>query len=223
MRGHTNRDFDSELEGLRRRLLRMVGRVEEMARGSARAVLDGDLDLARRTILMDRQIDMDQVEIDAACLRVLARRQPMAGDLRLVVAVSRMLTDIERIGDLAVNLCERALELHAGGYGGPFPGLEELVHAALGMVHRAIDAFARGDAALALQVLGADEEIDLATHTLLQEQIALMRTSDGEVERAIRVQIVARYLERIADHATNLAEQVIFMVDGRDVRHLEKD
>lgn len=221
-RKHTDREFEAELDALRQRILWMAGRVEEMISLAMRALTEGNPELARSTILRDRQVNQDEVDIDEKCLLLLARWQPMASDLRFITHASKMVTDLERIGDLAVNICERVLDLQEAGFHGPFVKIPLMATIAQEMLRGAVDAFVAGDAARAEAVLARDDEVDELYHDVFLGLLQRMSAGTEPVVRCVAVQNVAKYLERIGDHATNLAEQVIFMVRGRDVRHAGK-
>lgn len=216
---HTDRTYEKELLDLRQRLLLMAGRVEDMIDRSVRALVERDSELARRTILADRRVDRDERELDDHCLVILAKRQPMASDLRFITLALKMVTDLERIGDLAVNVCERALDLNEEPPLKPYEDIPQMAGIVLSMVRGAIDAFVSSDAEGALAVIARDDEVDDLYHTIFRDLLALMTHDPGAVERGIHIQSVAKFLERIGDHSTNLAEQVVFMVQGRDVRH----
>lgn len=216
---HTARSYEQELAHLRQQLLLMAGRVEEMIARAGRAFSERDADLAAKTIELDGAVNLAEVEIDELCMRILARRQPMASDLRFVTLVMKMVTDLERIADLAVNICERAVDLSR---------LEPLVvHADIAkmgtlvesMIKDAIDALVGRSSEKAWDVIHRDDRVDAFYHSIFDDLLEAMRTEPARVHALIHVQSVAKWLERMADHATNLAELVIFMVDGRDVRH----
>ncbi len=220
---HIDRDYERELGELRERLLRMAGVVESMIADAVRAYMTRDTALARRTIDVDPQVNRAEVEADALCLQILARRQPMAGDLRFVTLALKMVTDLERIADLAVSVAHRALALaDMDAPPPPHPDMERIAELAGAMVREAIDAFVRRDAARARAVLERDDEVDDLYHGLFRDLLAEMRGHRTTIDAGILVQAAAKFLERIADHATNLAEEVIFFVDGTDVRHRGK-
>jgi phosphate transport system protein len=219
-RRHTDREYEGELENLREKVLLMGARVEEMISQAIRAFMDKNADGARKAIDGDRQIDQLEIEIDEACLQILARRQPVASDLRFITTTLKLVTDLERIGDLGVNICERVVELEqepAIGQNNPIPRISEV---ALGMVHDALDAFVAGDAKKAEQVMERDKVVDAYYAQLFPELVAHMMADPRVVYRSTRLLSIGKYLERIADHATNIAEMVVFMVKGEDVRHL---
>jgi phosphate transport system protein len=219
MPSHTDREYEASFERLRNRLLRMAGRVEEMIRQAVRALVEGNPDLARQTVLIDRQVNLDEVEIDEMCRHMLARWQPMASDLRLITVTFKIVTDLERIADLDVNICERAQELSQQGSIEPLQDIPQMAECTSQMLARAIDAFVRRDEDLARQVIAQDDLVDKLYHDVFHTQAVNLVKGTQPVERSLRVLNVAKYLERMADHCTNVAEQVIFLVAGTDVRH----
>lgn len=219
---HTDREYESELKKLRERLLKMAGRVEEMIADSVRALVERDVVLARRTIEADHLVNRAEVETDELCLVILAKRQPVASDLRFVTLSLKMVTDLERIGDLAVNICERAIDLAEDEPLKPWVDVPRMAGIVEGMVRDAIDAFVAGDVARAQSVIDRDRSLDELYIRVFRELLSTMLNDASKVERGIHAQSVAKWLERMGDHATNLAEQVIFMVKGKDIRHMAK-
>jgi phosphate transport system protein len=217
---HTDREYENELQKLRERLLRMAGRVEEMIADSVRALVEQDVALARRTIEADHLVDRAEVEVDELCLIILAKRQPMASDLRFITLSLKMVTDLERIGDLAVNICERAIDLDQEAPLKPWVDVPRMANLVQAMVRDAIDAFVAGDAERAQSVVERDASLDELYTRVFRELLSTMLNDGSKVERGIHAQSVAKWLERMGDHATNLAEQVVFMVKGKDIRHL---
>jgi phosphate transport system protein len=218
-RRHIDKEFEGELERLREQILLMGARVEEMMKQAMRAFLDQDGELARDTIAADRLVDRLELEIDEACLRVLARRQPVASDLRFITSTLKLVTDLERIGDLCVNIAERVLELGNEPMpqaASPIPRIAEAAHA---MLHDALDAFVARDANKAEEVLARDKIVDAYYAQLFPELVARMMADPKVIYRSTRLLSIGKYLERLADHATNIAEMVVFMVKGQDVRH----
>lgn len=204
---------------MRQSLLLMAGRVEEMIARAGRAFSERDAELARKTIDLDGAVNRAEIEIDEMCMRILARRQPMASDLRFVTLVMKMVTDLERIGDLAVNICERVIAL-----GGPPPPamaqrLETMSQTGQSMIRDAIDGFIHADVQKARSVFARDAGVDEAYRAGALELQMQMTKEPGFIDRGIHLQAIAKFLERLADHATNLAELVIFQVEGKDVRH----
>jgi phosphate transport system protein len=218
-REHTDREYEAELKKLREQVLLMAARVEQCLQNSMRALLERDDELARKTIALDDQIDELEVEVDEQCLRTLARRQPLASDLRLVTISMRLVTDLERIGDLGVNICERVLELNQEPPLKPYLDLRQMAERAQEMVRDALEAFVHRDADRAQQVIERDAEVDAYYMQVFRELLTYMMEDPKNIYRATRLQSIAKYLERIGDHATNLAEQVVFMVKAKDIRH----
>lgn len=216
---HTDREYEAELEKLREQVLLMGARTEELLSQAMRAFGERDAELARATMRIDRQIDQLELDIDQLCLKILARRQPVASDLRFITTTMKLVTDLERMGDLGVNVCERVVELAAEP---PLPAttsVTRIADAALAMLHDALDAFVAGNTEQAEEVIERDGTVDAYYAQLFPELLQLMMKDPDSVFRATRLQSIAKYLERIADHATNIAEMVVFMVRGKDVRH----
>lgn len=216
---HTARKFEEELSLLRQHLLGMAGRVEDMIHRAGRALVERDASLAEEIIALDGAVNWAEVEIDEQCLLILARHQPLASDLRFVTLAMKMVTDLERIADLAVNICERAIDLGQAErivVHSDIPLMTEMVES---MVKDAIDAFVTRDSSKAWGVIERDAQIDALYHRVFQDSLAQMRLKPKEVHQLIHIQSVAKWLERMGDHSTNLAELVIYMIDGHDVRH----
>jgi phosphate transport system protein len=222
MKLHTDRQYESQLRKVGDNLLSMSGCVEQMIADATRALLDGDLELARATIDADRRVNRLEVETDDLCLLILAKRQPLASDLRFITLAMKMVTDLERIGDLAVNISERVLALdgHRPVSTGPILGRMSEIDQAL--LREAIDAFVKRDADKAEKVHGRDTEVDRLYLQLCNDVEASIHSDREFLERGMHLQAVAKFLERIGDHVTNLAELVIFLVKGKDVRHSGK-
>jgi phosphate transport system protein len=215
--------FDAELTHLKEMLLREGGMVEAGVRDAIRALVEGDAVLARRIIEEDHRINLLENEIDEECIRLLALRQPKATDLRLITTTMKINTDLERMGDLAVDIAERAVELSAEPPIKPYIDIPRMAEAARGMVKDALDAFVRGDAALARAVIDRDDEVDALTVRIFNELMILMAREPAVIPRATRITYIAKYLERLADHATNIAEMVIYLVEGKLVRHVHPE
>ncbi|HTL36429.1 MAG TPA: phosphate signaling complex protein PhoU [Kofleriaceae bacterium] len=219
MQTHTSKEFEQELRNLRERLALMGGRCEQQIRRAMLALSDRDSEMAREVTRADQDIDRDETEIDELAFQMLATRQPVAGDLRLVMLALKWVTDLERIGDLAAGIARRAVELT------PMPPLEpqgelgRLAALVLRNLQRVLDAFSAKDADLATTVIQADSEIDRLNASLFAELIAHVATDASTVTRVIPLTSVCRYLERIGDHVKNLAEDVVYMVRAQDVRH----
>jgi phosphate transport system protein len=218
---HTDREYENDLKKLRESLLKMAGRVEEMIANSVKALVERDIDLARRTIAADHLVNRAEVETDELCLVILAKRQPVASDLRFITLSLKMVTDLERIGDLAVNICERAIDLGQDAPLKPWVDVPRMAAIVQAMVRDSIDAFVAGDADRAQSVIERDRELDELYIRVFRELLSAMLSNTSVVERGIHAQSVAKWLERMGDHATNLAEQVVFMVKGKDIRHMK--
>ncbi len=220
--GHTSRDFASELRELRANLLGMAARCERIVRLATRAFLEASKSLTTEVKELDRLIDRDEIETDHLALKILALRQPVAHDLRLITTSLKLVTDLERIGDEAVNIAERAAEIEDESKRAPTPHLAEMADLTMQMLTDALDAFVNGETAQAERVRSADDAVDELYGRSLRETTEFIAQHPDRALEGVRVIRVAKYLERIADHATNVAEEVIFMVAGQDVRHLTK-
>jgi phosphate transport system protein len=219
-REHTDSQYENDLRKLREQLLVMGAQVEEMISRSVKALVERDSELAHRMIEADLQINRLEVETDELCLRILAKRQPVASDLRSITIAMKMVTDLERIGDLGVNICERVIELNAEPPLKPYVDLPKMAEVVQAMVREALDAFVKRDAERAQQVIERDPTVDAYYGQIFRELLTYMMEDPRNIYRSTRVQSVAKYLERIGDHATNLAEMVVFMVKGMDIRHM---
>jgi phosphate transport system protein len=218
-KGHTSREFDRELRTLRDRLLAMGGRAEQQLSRAVEAVVKRDDTLAQQVIVDDAQIDHDELVIDELAFLILARRQPVASDLRFVMLAVKIVTDLERIGDLAVNIAKRERDLSRFENLDAHGRIELLAQRVLGAVQMALDAFVNADASLAEKVIAGDRDIDALNMHVIADVISGSAESAQDVARSLATSSVSRYLERIGDHATNIAEMVIYFVRGRDVRH----
>lgn len=218
-REHTDRAYEAELRRLREQVLLMGAKVEEMLGNAIRALEQRDSDLARRSIDLDHEINRLEVETDGLCMRLLARRQPVASDLRLITIAMKLVTDLERIGDLGVNICERVIELMAEP---PLGGLEipRMAEAVRANLREALDAFVAGDAVRAQLVIERDRVVDAEYAEVFRQLLSAMTEDPRQITRATRLLAIAKYLERIGDHATNVAELTVFMVKGKDIRHV---
>jgi phosphate transport system protein len=213
------RHFDQELLDLKEKILRMGSLVEEQVQGALRALTERDSDLARKIIANDRQVNTLDVEVDEDCLRLLALQQPAARDLRLITTAMKISTELERISDLAENICERAIELNEEPQLKPYIDIPRMANWSLRMVKEALDAFVNHDATLARKVCTDDDFVDDLTHQLFRELLSFMLENPQTITRAIRITFISKYLERIADHATNVAELVVYLVEGKIIRH----
>jgi phosphate transport system protein len=213
------RHFHEELEALKQTLLAMGGLVEDQIRRAMRALLERDDVIAQDVIDRDRQVNTYDVEVDEQCVNLLALHQPAAGDLRFITTAMKIVTDLERIGDQAVNIAQRALELNREPQLKPYIDLPRMADKAQRMVKESLDAFVARDTALARQVCGEDAEVDALKEQIFRELLTFMMEDPRTVSRAIRVILISRFMERVADHATNIAEMVIYLVEGKMVRH----
>lgn len=221
-RAHIDRHYEEELQELRHMLLEMGGLVEQQIADAMRSLVERDDEFARLVIERDRTVNRMDVQIDDICLRLLALHQPAARDLRLITTALKITTDLERAGDMAENICERAIELCREPQLKPLIDLPRMAAIAQGMLRQALDAFVREDAELALQVCHQDDAVDQLTDQVMRELLTFMLEDPHTISRALRLTFVTKYLERLADHATNIAEMVIFMVKGKSIRHLDR-
>jgi phosphate transport system protein len=213
--------FDEELQHLNKQLLRMGLLVEEAIRDAIHAIVERDNAVARRAIENDTLVDRLDVDIDEECIRLIALRQPKAGDLRLITMAMKITTDLERMGDLAVNIAERAVELNEEPVLKPYIDIPKMSEIVQGMTREALDSFVQKDKKLATAVIMRDDAVDKLKHDILRELEFFMTQDPSTVSRAMKVSYVATYLERIADHATNIAEMVIYLLEGKIIRHRE--
>jgi phosphate transport system protein len=213
------RHFHEELDGLKQTLLAMGALVEDQIRRVMRALIERDDELAKNVIDRDRQVNAYDVEIDEKCVELLALHQPIAGDLRFITTAMKIVTDLERIGDQAVNIAQRAIELNEEPQLKPYIDLPRMAEKAQRMVKESLDAFVARDTELARQVCANDDEVDGIKEQVFRELLTYMMSDAKTIPRAIRLMLVSRFLERVADHATNIAEMVIYMVESKMVRH----
>ncbi len=219
---HTIRQYGEELSGLRTDLLKMGGLVEGQIADAVDSLVNRKSEEAREVIARDAEVNRMDVDIDAMCLRILALRSPAASDLRFITTGLKINYDLERIGDMAVNICERALELNEEPILKPYIDIPRMASIAESMVKDSLDAFVRGDCDLAQQVIERDDEVDQLNHQIFRELLSYMAEDPHKIGNGTRILFVSKYLERIADHATNIGEMVIFMVKGKTIRHTEK-
>jgi phosphate transport system protein len=213
------RHFHEELEALKQTLLAMGGLVEDQIRRVMKALLERDDVMAQEVIERDRQVNTYDVEVDEQCVSLLALYQPAAGDLRFITTAMKIVTDLERIGDQAVNIAQRVLELNREPQLKPYIDLPRMAEQAQRMVKESLDAFVARDTALARQVCGEDSEVDLLKEQIFRELLTFMMEDPRTIPRAIRLILISRFMERVADHATNIAEMVVYLVEGKMVRH----
>lgn len=219
--GHIYKSFDKELRELKEKLLYEGGLVERAIRDAIKALLERDSALAEKVISDDDVVNSKEVEIDEYCLKLLALRQPAARDLRFITTAIKINYDLERIGDMAVNVCERVLELNQEPQLKPYIDLPKMAETVQLMVKESLDAFVKEDVELAWKVTRDDEIVDHLHDQIFRELLTYMMQDFKAVSRATRLLFISKYLERIADHAVNISELVIFMVEGKIVRHLK--
>lgn len=213
------RHFDEELAELKTKLARMAGLTEDQIDKALTALVSRDSALACRVIERDHQVNALDVEIDEACIELLALHQPAARDLRLVTTAMKLSTELERISDLAESICERAIELNEEPQLKPYIDIPRMGSLARVMVKESIDAFVKEDAILARKVIGDDDFVDDLMEQLFRELLSFMMENPNTISRAIRLSFIAKSLERVADHATNIAELVVYLVEGKIIRH----
>jgi phosphate transport system protein len=213
------RHFETDMQALKNRLLSMGAMVEERVHQAVQALMERNAAAAERIVAGDQEVNDLQIEVDDRCLKLLALQQPMASDLRLITAAMKINADLERIGDQAVNIAENSLKLMNNAPLKPIIDLPRMAEIAEAMTRDSLDAFVRKDVALARSVLARDDEVDQLKDHIFRVLLTYMMADPGTIERALSLILVSRNLERIADHATNIAEDVIFVVEAKDVRH----
>ncbi|MBU4319576.1 MAG: phosphate signaling complex protein PhoU, partial [Nitrospinae bacterium] len=211
--------FERELEDLKGKVLKLGSMVEKAISDSIKSLVERNSKLAADVIDKDPQVNALEVEIDEECIRLIALRQPRAGDLRLITTAMKITTDLERIGDLAGNIAERALELNEEPQLKPYIDIPRMAEIAQGMVKDALDALVKRDSALARDVLTRDDMVDNLNLQVFNELLFFMIQDPRTVSRAVKLTYISKYLERIADHATNIAEMVVYLVEGKIIRH----
>lgn len=219
MTPHLDRHYDAELKQLSDNLLKMGGLVEEMIAQAIKALIERESALADEVVSRDQEVDKLETEVDDLCLQMIARRQPTGSDLRFITIGLRASTDLERIGDLAVNIAQESVVINRSPQLKPYVDLPKVAAETQQMVKMALDAFVKKDVALANSVCEMDDTVDHYAYSVQEEIEALMKQDSTAISRGTRLILVAHHLERIADHATNVAEQVIFMIEGKDIRH----
>jgi len=213
------RHIDQELADLKSQILRMGSLVESQIEGSIKALVDRDVDLASQIIERDTLVNSLDVEIDENCMRLLALQAPAARDLRFVTTAMKISTELERMSDISENISERVIELNEEPQLKPYIDIPRMANWTMMMVRECLDAFVRSDSALARKVCADDDFVDNLTHQLFRELLSFMIENPATITRAIRLTFIGKSLERIADHATNIAELVIYMVEGKIIRH----
>ncbi len=221
LEGHIYKTFDLELKELKERILYEGGLVEKAIDNAIKALLERDSVLAKKVIEEDELINEMDVEIDEFCLKLLALRQPAARDLRFITTAIKINYDLERLGDMAVNVCERVLEINEEPRLKPYIDLPKMAQTVRTMLSESLDAFVKEDVSLATKVTKDDEEVDQLTEQIFRELLTYMMQDLRTISRATRLLFISKYMERMADHAVNIAELVIFMVEGKIIRHLK--
>jgi len=216
---HTDKTYEAELKDLRDKLLSMGAKVEMAISRSVRSVTERDSELAQKVKDSEREINRLEVEIDDSCRRILALRQPAASDLRFITTALKIVTDLERMGDLAVNIAQRAFDLNQAPPLRPFPDLTKLADLAQEQLKKALDAFVESDVQKAEEVMKGDDLLDAIYKRLFNELLTFMMEDVKNIRRTNALMFVAKHLERLGDHVTNVAEMVIYMVRGTDIRH----
>ncbi len=218
---HISKAFEADLDTTRTRVLQMGGLVEAQILAAINAYISGSQELVEQVIENDQRVNGYEVAIDGACSQLLVRRQPAASDLRMVMAMSKIVTDLERIGDEAEKIARMAKEIHAHGghHAQRFPAVRHASQVAVKMLRQALDGFARLDAASVTEVLKEDSEIDNEFRSVLRQLITYMMEDPRTITIGVEIIWVAKAIERIGDHAKNIAEQVIYIVKGTDIRH----
>lgn len=221
MSEHTVRQYDVELDDMRTRVLQMGGYVEQQVVKAMEGLLEGDAALIERVIDNDKRVNALEVELDEACAQIIARRQPAAKDLRAIISVSKAVNDLERIGDEAKKIAKVARSLHQNEPAGrPRVQLKHLGTLAVEQLRKALDGLARLDVDAAAEVVKEDRELDSEFKAVMRQLITYMMEDPRTISRGIDILFAAKALERIGDHAKNIAEYTIFLVRGRDVRHI---
>jgi len=215
------RHFDEELKTLKEKILHMGAMVETQIANAIKALVERDSDLARETIEKDHRVNAMDVEIDENSVELIALHQPMAKDLRFITTAMKISTELERMSDLAENIAERALELNEEPQLKPYIDIPRMAVHAQRMVKEALDAFVNRNVELAWKVIRDDDFIDGLTHQIFRELVSFMLEDQHTIARAIRITFISKYLERIADHATNVAELVVYLVEGKIIRHTD--
>jgi len=222
---HLSSQFDEDLSRLRTAVLQMGGLVETQISAAIDAYSTGEVSSVKRIVETDRKVNDLELAIDEDCAHLIAKRQPAASDLRLVFGISKIVTDLERAGDEAKKIAKGVRRIYEAGqmpaqYG---IGVRHIAEAALGMLRQALDAFARLDTGLASAVIKADADVDVEFKSIMRQLITHMMEDPRTITTSIDIIWIARAVERIGDHAKNVAEHVVFIVEGRDIRHPPKE
>ncbi len=213
------RHFEEDFNRIKGKILMMGSLVEEQIRNALTALVERDEVLARQVIANDHKVNTFDVEIDELALDALVRYQPVARDLRFVTTAMKISTELERMSDLAENICERAIELNEEPQLKPYIDIPHMAERARIMVKESLDAFVKMDSTLARKVIHDDDFVDNLTEQLFRELLSFMMENPKTISRAIRLSFIAKYIERLGDHATNVAELVVYLVEGKIIRH----
>jgi len=218
---HLSKQFDADLETLRSGVLQMGGLVESQIRGAIEAFTNGNADLIEQIVAAEARVNECEVQIDDDCSHIIVKRQPAAGDLRLIMAISKTVTDLERIGDEAEKIARMSKQIHDRGHTDlqRFANIRHAADIALSMLRQALDAFARLDTVQAASIIRQDMAIDIEFRSILRQLITFMMEDPRTISTALEIVWIAKAVERIGDHAKNIAEDVIYIVKGTDVRH----
>lgn len=219
---HISKQFDADLERLRASVLQMGGLVEQQIEHALQALTTGDIKLADQVVDKDDHINALEVAIDEDCNSLIARRQPAAGDLRMVMTVVKIIRDLERIGDEAEKIARMAKMLHTSDrlYMPRLTDIKHVAELALDMLRKALDGFARMDTAMAVRLLRQDNQVDDAYHAILRQLLTFMMEDPRTITASLEILFIAKAIERIGDHSKNMAECIIYLVKGKDVRHV---
>lgn len=222
---HISKKFDAELEEVRSRVLQMGGFVEQQIERSIEALTNGNQELIEQVIAHDHRVNAMEVSIDEICNQIIARRQPAASDLRLIMMVIKTITDLERIGDEAEKIARMAKLIYASDrmHTPRYVEIKHVANIAMDMLHKALDAFARLDLNAAAQIVRQDEQVDEEFRSIMRQLITFMMEDPRKISTALEILFIAKAIERIGDHAKNMSEYVVYMVKGKDVRHVTAD
>jgi phosphate transport system protein len=222
---HISKKFDTDLEDVRSRVLQMGGLVEEQIERAIEALTDGNERTIEQVIENDHRVNGMEVKIDELCCQIIARRQPAAGDLRMIMTVINTITDLERMGDEAAKIARMAKLIYANDrmHSPRFIEIKHIGTIAIDMLHKALDAFARLDPDASAQIVRQDEKVDEEFRSIIRQLITFMMEDPRKISTAIEILFAAKAIERIGDHAKNMSEYVVYMVKGKDVRHVTAD
>ncbi len=222
---HISKQFDADLEEVRTRVLQMGGFVEEQIKDAIEALTQGNEELIEQVISRDHNVNAMEVSIDEICNQIIARRQPTASDLRMIMMVIKTITDLERIGDEAEKIARMAKLIYANDrmHMPRFVEIKHMADIAIEMLHKALDSFARLDLNAAAHIVRQDELVDAEFRSIMRHLITFMMEDPRKISTSLEILFVAKAIERIGDHAKNMSEYVVYMVKGKDVRHVTAD